>query len=161
MLSAVSFLIQRACEQVKEFLSTIMLPAASSDHTQSSQSTQASMDTTQATGTASGTSQKVILFAHHKSVMNLLQIMLEDHFQVPKKDSPGAPPNSHVLYFRTHDPEKPWRATILLPHIKLQCCTSCTHAHREFEGKSIYINMHIICIGRCACRCYSAAVCAN
>jgi hypothetical protein len=83
------------CEQVKEFLSSIMLPAVSGGHTQSSQSTQTSTDAVPTNGPPSGPSQKVVLFAHHKSVMNQLQMMLEDHFHVPHTDSPGASPLDH------------------------------------------------------------------
>ena len=75
--------------QVKEFLSTIMLPTVSREVTQQSQSTQAPVATSE---TCSASCQKVVLFAHHKTVMNLLQIMLEDHFQVCKDDSPGTHP---------------------------------------------------------------------
>lgn len=88
--------------QVKEFLSTIMLPAVSGGATQQSQSTQAPVATPVP---CSASRQKVVLFAHHKAVMNLLQIMLEEHFHVPKKDSPGpslTPPASLTYsYCRT------------------------------------------------------------
>jgi hypothetical protein len=83
-------LTMRTFGQVKEFLSTIMLPAASSDATQGTQSTEAAVNDAPSTGPASAPTPKVVLFAHHKTVMNQLQIMLEDHYHVSKQDATGA-----------------------------------------------------------------------
>lgn len=56
--------------------------------TQSSQgSQQTTMPAAPCNSPSHGTLQKFVLFAHHKSVMNLLQVMLEEHFQ---KNNPSS-----------------------------------------------------------------------
>jgi hypothetical protein len=67
--------------QVREYLETVLFPGSVSGGSGGGGGTRAQVGAAAAADApAAARGQKIVLFAHHKTVMNQLQVLLEEHF---------------------------------------------------------------------------------